>query len=215
MSYFLPPLSSYTDKEGKTVGGSFQPCRSISLQQLYQFITGSQKLAGITRQVREGGPCCELARESLPFICPSGVFSDRRTSTLLKPSGLVFVDITGLSTPDEARALRDTLFADPYLRPALSFLTPDGYGVNLLVPYDANPYWDVQNNITYNLSCANEYVQALYSPHPENEPLPVNHRMQDIARPCLLCHDAEAKCILQQSESTENQEPNKQEQYEK
>ena len=62
MSYFLPPLSSYTDKEGKTVGGSFQPCCSISLQQLYQFVTSSQKLAGITRQVREGGPCCKLAR---------------------------------------------------------------------------------------------------------------------------------------------------------
>lgn len=136
MSFFMPPISPVREREtGRTTKmPTLTPLRSVDLQEVYQLITTDRRLAQLTLEVRKAADegdeqtCRILKQQTLPYVTPCGVFSRRRSDCLKQESGLLVVDIDHLDSTAEAEALRRQLFDDPYLQPALVFVSPTGRG---------------------------------------------------------------------------------------
>lgn len=143
MSLFMPPISPIKDKTtGKTVkAATLVPLRTVDLQEVYQLITADGHLAKLTSDIRQAtqrndnDTCRLLKQQTLPYVTPCGIFSRRRSDCLTEASGLVVIDIDHLESAEETEALRQELFDDPYLQPALVFVSPTGRGVKAFVPY--------------------------------------------------------------------------------
>ena len=156
MSLFLAPISPVKDDEtGKVVKpATLTPYKTTDLQEVYKIITTNEQLKQLTGQVRmavESGDtqaCRRLKQENLPYVPPCGVFTRRRSDCLTETSGLVVVDVDHLQSLAEAEALRQRLFDDPYLCPALVFVSPTGRGVKAFVPcpHGQNPAGDTMGH---------------------------------------------------------------------
>ena len=140
MSLFLPPISPVKDSAtGRTIQPpTLTPYKEITLQEVYKLITSSERLKTLTETVRRAAENGDekiyrmLKQQTLPYVTPCGVFTRRRSDCIEEASGLVVVDIDHLESTEEAEKLRQLLFDDPYLCPALVFVSPTGQGVRAL-----------------------------------------------------------------------------------
>lgn len=191
MSLFLAPISPVKDNEtGKVVKpATLAPYQTLSLQEVYHVIATNKKLKQLTGQVRlaaqngDAQTCRLLKQERLPYVTPCGVFTRRRSDCLKELSGLVVVDIDHLESAEEAEKLRQQLFDDPYLCPALVFISPTGRGVKAFVPYPAAQ--DTAGAIRQ----AMDYVHCMYDADSPSSAKGVDTSGKDIVRACFLCHD--------------------------
>ena len=143
MSLFMPPISPIKDKTtGRTVkSATLTPLRTINLEEIYKLITSNEKLTALTLEVRNAALQGDedtsrlLKQQTLPYVTPCGIFTRRRSDCLEELSGLVVVDIDHLESTEEAEILRQELFDDPYLCPALAFISPSGLGVKAFIPH--------------------------------------------------------------------------------
>ena len=191
MSLFLAPISPVKDDEtGKVVEpATLTPYKTTDLQEVYKIITTNEQLKQLTGQVRmavESGDtqaCRRLKQENLPYVTPCGVFTRRRSDCLTETSGLVVVDVDHLQSLAEAEALRQRLFDDPYLCPALVFVSPTGRGVKAFVPcpHGQNPAEGIQ--------WAMNYVHCMYDAENTQPGQGVDTSGKDVVRACFLCHD--------------------------
>ena len=116
-----------------------------------------QRLAELTLAIRNAAAQGDeitarfLKQQTLPYVTPCGVFTRRRSDCLTEPSGLVVVDIDHLESAEETENLRQQLFDDPYLCPALVFISPTGRGVKAFVPclHGQNPAEGIQWAMNY------------------------------------------------------------------
>lgn len=200
MSLFLAPISPVKDKAtGKTVkSATLTPLRTVDLNEVYKLITSNERLAALTLDVQnaslrgDDNTCRLLKQQTLPYVTPCGVFTRRRSDCLEESSGLVVVDIDHLESVEEAEILRQQLFDDPYLCPALVFVSPTGRGVKAFVPClnGQNPSEGIQ--------WAMSYVHCMYdtdNPQPGKNRQPgkgVDTSGKDPVRACFLCHDSDA-----------------------
>ena len=130
----MPPISPMKDgATGKTVkSATLTPLRTLELNEVYQLITANKRLITLTQAIREAAlqgddnNCRMLKQQTLPYVTPCGVFTRRRSDCLTESSGLVVVDIDHLESAEETENLRQQLFDDPYLCPALVFISPTG-----------------------------------------------------------------------------------------
>lgn len=191
MSLFMPPISPVKDKvTGKSLKkATLIPFKTMELSEVYNLITSSERLATLTSAVRnaalEGNDtaCRLLKQQTLPYVTPCGIFTRRRSDCLEEYSGLFVVDIDHLDSEDEAATLRQHLFDDAYLHPALVFISPTGRGVKAFVPCTAIC------NVADEIRWAMNYVHCMYdadNPSPEKG---VDTSGKDIVRACFLCHD--------------------------
>lgn len=166
------------------------PCGIFSLDSIYRYIRSEPKLKEITRVVRSEQPHPDVFKLKkltlLPYVSPGGIFSRCCRSGLLVPSGDFVVDLDGLSSPEEAARLRDTLACDAMLQPDLVFVSPSGRGVKLFLPYRIDPDRPLQACFSEAIHSSWSYLEALYGLQPDRA-------NSDLCRGCLLCHDADAK----------------------
>ena len=116
-------------------------------------------------------------------MTPCGVFTRRRSDCLEEASGLVVVDIDHLESTEEAEILRQELFDDPYLCPALAFISPSGLGVKAFIPHTSG------QNATDGIRWAMNYVHCMYDSNHRQPGKGVDTSGKDLVRSCFLCHD--------------------------
>ena len=194
MSLFMPPISPMKDgATGKTVkSATLTPLRTLELNEVYQLITANKRLITLTQAIREAAlqgddnNCRMLKQQTLPYVTPCGVFTRRRSDCLTESSGLVVVDIDHLESAEETENLRQQLFDDPYLCPALVFISPTGRGVKAFVPclHGQNPAEGIQ--------WAMNYVHCMYDTENTQPGKGVDTSGKDLVRACFLCHDPKA-----------------------
>ena len=194
MSLFMPPISPVKDvATGKNVkSATLTPLRTMNLEEVYKLITSNEHLATLTLAVRNAAlrgdetACRCLKQQTLPYVTPCGVFTRRRSDCLTEPSGLVVVDIDHLESAEETENLRQQLFDDPYLCPALVFISPTGRGVKAFVPclHGQNPAEGIQ--------WAMNYVHCMYDAENTQPGKGVDTSGKDLVRACFLCHDPKA-----------------------
>ena len=210
MSLFLPPISPVKDSAtGRTIQPPpLTPYKEITLQEVYNHNTSSERLKTLTETVRRAAENGDekvyrmLKQQPLPYVTPCGVFSYRKSDSLTGPSGLIVVDIDHLDSRQEAEKLKRQLFDDLLLRPVLAFTSPSGHGVKAFIPYDLARIPDTKQNTSENIHWAMNYVQAIYdfhSSHPDGEDKKTNRSGKgvdrsgkDLVRACFLLYDDEA-----------------------
>ncbi len=188
-SFFKAPIAPQKDAGGKVLRpATVTPYSEVDVAQLHRFITTNEELHAITDAVRTASNVREAKARLLPYVTPCGVFSYRNSFHLVKPSGLLPIDVDHLSSYEEAVELRQQLFDDPMLCPALCYISPSGLGVKAFVPYALPPeeVSDVNAYVSERLEWAMCYVGTLYG----NDR--VDRSGKDLARACFLCHDAGA-----------------------
>ena len=191
MSLFLPPISPVKDSAtGRTVQPpTLTPYKEITLQEVYKLITSSERLKTLTETVRRAAENGDekayrmLKQQTLPYVTPCGIFTRRRSDCLEELSGLVVVDIDHLESTEEAEILRQELFDDPYLCPALAFISPSGLGVKAFIPHAS------EQNATDGIRWAMNYVHCMYDSNHRQPGKGVDTSGKDLVRSCFLCHD--------------------------
>ena len=191
MSLFLPPISPVKDSAtGRTVQPpTLTPYKEITLQEVYKLITSSERLKTLTETVRRAAENGDekayrmLKQQTLPYVTPCGVFTRRRSDCIEEASGLVVVDIDHLESTEEAEKLRQLLFDDPYLCPALVFVSPTGQGVKAFVPCA------IGQSATDGIRWAMNYVHCMYDTDHQQSGKGVDTSGKDLVRSCFLCHD--------------------------
>lgn len=190
----MPPISPIINKAtGERVkNATMTPLRTVTLDEVYQLITANERLVALTAEVRNAAmqgdenTCRLLKQQTLPYVTPCGVFARRRSNCLNESSGLVVVDIDHLESTEEAEKLRQQLFDDPYLCPALVFISPTGRGVKAFVP--CNPEQSMADGVRWAMS----YVHCMYDSENKNPEKGVDTSGKDPVRACFLCHDPKA-----------------------
>ncbi len=191
MSLFMPPISPIKDPAtGKTAkAATLVPLRTVDLPEVYQLITANERLAALTNDIRlaalrnDNDACRLMKQQTLPYVTPCGIFSRRRSDCLTETSGLVVVDIDHLESAEETETLRQQLFDDPYLKPALVFVSPTGRGVKAFVPCAAGQ--SAQDAVRW----AMDYVHCMYDTGTPRSGKGVDTSGKDTVRACFLCHD--------------------------
>ena len=191
MSLFMPPISPIRDKiSGKNLrNATLTPLRTVDVNEVHKLITSNAKLAALTHEVRnaallgDDNACRLLKQQTLPYVTPCGVFTRRRSDCLEEASGLVVVDIDHLESTQEAEILRQELFDDPYLCPALAFISPSGLGVKAFIPHAS------EQNATDGIRWAMNYVHCMYDSNHRQPEKGVDTSGKDLVRSCFLCHD--------------------------
>ena len=194
MSFFDAPIAPLKDAGGKTVRhATIVPRATVTLEQVYRVIPGSEWLRRITVQVREADDLRIAKASLLPYVTPCGVFGRRSGDHLTELSGVFPIDIDHLDTEREARELCRRLFNDPVLHPVLCFVSPGGRGVKAFVPChltDRTP--DPVGHAVESIRWAMHYVQAIYGAADAPAGKGVDPSGKDLARACFLSHDPEA-----------------------
>ena len=187
----MPPISPIKDHStGRTLkSATLTPLQAVELSEVYKLITANEQLAALTLEVRnaamrgDDNACRLLKQQTLPYVTPCGIFSRRRSDCLEEPSGLVVVDIDHLESSEEAEILRQQLFNDPYLCPALVFISPTGRGVKAFVPHPTGQ--SAADGIRWAMS----YVHCMYDSDHRQSGKGVDTSGKDLVRSCFLCHD--------------------------
>lgn len=196
MSYFMPPIAPIKDEQGRLMTPpTLIPFCEVSIEQIFQMITGNENLKALTEQVRNA-PDIRAAKASLlPYVTPCGTFTRRNSKNFVSPSHLVIVDVDHLNSYQEAVEIRRTLYDDPLLHPVLTFISPSGLGVKAFVPCNHIYTADDAKNITENMSWAMQYVEMAYrtttsvSPGEKSK---VDFSGKDLVRSCFLSYDPDA-----------------------
>ena len=223
MSLFAAPISPVKDSaSGRIIRpATLKPCRTVTLQEVYQLIALDAQIAADTLIVRaalEKGDGKDdekangsessnsesktasdakteyrrLKQERLPYVTPCGTFSYRNSQSLVQPSGLIVLDVDGLDSTKEAEELRTALFYDPFLNPALAFISPSGRGVKAFVPYQFPATDDVKKFVSEHIYWAMNYMQCTYGDGNPKSDKGIDTSGKDLVRACFLSHDADA-----------------------
>lgn len=193
-SYFKAPIAPQKDAEGRIIkSATLRPVATASVAQVFEFITTNERLREVTEQVRSAADMRAAKAALLPYITPCGIFTERKSSGLVELSGLLPIDIDHLDSYEEAARMRDRLFEDPALCPALCFVSPGGRGVKALVPYRTDGIADPLLCLSTHIYWTMFYVQTMYETDDVIPGKGVDPSGKDPVRACFLSHDADAR----------------------
>lgn len=159
-SYYLHPIANT------------EPFKSVSLITVYNFIKNNT-LQQVTADVRSGSAG---KNTDLPYITASGTFTGRKVSELQTYSGIVGIDLDDLDI-----SIKSKIFRDPFLKPALIFVSPSKTGLKLFIRV-------LNADALYH----NDYFNAISLWLFQQYGVESDARCNDIPRACYLCHDPEA-----------------------
>ena len=194
LSFFKPPISPFITEDGQFRTATVVPSKSLTTQRIYNMIIDTDgQLAGLTKQVRSARDYKSAKVRLLPYVTPYGVFSERRNDCLVTYSGLIPLDFDHLESEAEAEELRDWIFNDKRLDAKLVFVSPSGKGVKAFIDYGhlLKPGVEVSKPMLNGLlEDALRYVSFSFRRYLGDC---ADGSGKDMARACLLCHDAGAK----------------------
>lgn len=118
-------------------------------------------------------------KKKLPAFTPAGVFTQRRISGFVRPSGIVQGDVDEL-TPAEIERIMSGLRIDPYI--VYAFLSPSGFGIKygLRIPTVKS---DAEYRPYFFGAC--DYVRRVYGFEPDEQ-------NEAISQACYVSYDPQA-----------------------
>ena len=173
------------------------PCRSITIEQLYKYLTWDnirQKTADFRAQ-----PIDERKRQKpkiFDYITPGGTFTKRTLAGLTSVSGYVIMDYDHID-PDGVG-----LFCSFFTPAVLSFVSPSGEGVKVIVDYSS--IFDLYGlfQLDYTNAVNRDYAARIYAEYwaitdriikdQSSGKYQADKSGRDITRACFLCYDADA-----------------------
>ena len=151
----------------------------------YSFIEQMEKLAALKAEAVSTGDSkrYDAAKKQLPLFCWSGQFDKSKgvpsSTSLLKHSGRLQIDIDGLKSPEEAAKVRGDLIFDRHIEAA--FLSPSRCGVKaaLRIPPCKN---DAEHKRCF--AAAKRYFL-------ETHGIKIDPACKDVSRKCFFSYDPE------------------------
>jgi hypothetical protein len=160
VSYFKCPIENTT------------PEKTMSLHAVSRLVMLGE-LEEATNKVRSGA---WSKTEKLPYITPSGCFSNRKNTQMTSYSGIVSIDADDVNTN-----LKHIISDDTFLNPALIFVSPGGKGLKIFIR--------IRNA---EASFHGDYFRVLSAYFKEQYGIIADKVCKDYSRACLLCHDPDA-----------------------
>jgi hypothetical protein len=173
MSFFDPPIGNTT------------PLETLSLHAVYSKVA-HEDFKQLTLDVRGGVSGKKIV---LPYVTPSGVFSERSDKQILSYSGIVSIDLDDVKN----LSVKHMLISDPFLSPALIFVSPSGNGLKLFIRIHKA---EGEKHLLY-FDAISRYLADQYN-------LPADPSCKNISRACFLCYDPEALFSLYGSVSQDD-----------
>jgi len=146
------------------------PYDSVNLERTFNLISKG-KLFPVTQQIRSGEG---LKTKLLPYITASGVFEKRALDKLISYSGIVGIDLDNVDIN-----IREKLFDDHFLNPALLFVSPSNNGIKMFVRVADS----ISERHDQYFNAISIYLFCAYG-------LNSDPACRDISRACFLCHDS-------------------------
>ena len=173
------------------------PCRSIGVDQLYKYLTwdGCKERTDNFRAL----PIEERKRQKakiFDYVTTGGVFSKRTLDGLQEVSGYVILDYDHIE-PDGVG-----LFCSFYVPAVLSFVSPSGEGVKVVLDYST--IFDLYGlfQMDYSKAANREYAARIYAEYwaisariiedQSSGKYKADVSGRDITRACFVCYDANA-----------------------
>ena len=183
-----------------------KPSAQASILQIYKYII-SNRASDVTRRLRaitDPKEARKYKSEAFDYVTFSGCFSSRCTNELIEHSGFLCFDIDKIESEERLLKLKSDLVADEELHTVLLFRSPSGNGLKWVIEAP-DRHWlrsysppvlggvvkdrggqniNIIKNHRLLYECIRQYLLTQYS-------IATDHT-SDIARPCYLCHDADA-----------------------
>lgn len=142
VSLFLPPVSPMGSDTAKQAirPPALAPCGRVALRRICGLVASDRHLGALARAIHQTtrgksrGTCHVLGRRALPCIAPYNIFSCHGDSDLAKPSNLVIISVSRLSSHRRTRGLGERLFSSHLLHPMLTFADPNKHKMGTFVP---------------------------------------------------------------------------------
>ncbi len=162
-----------------------KPCRKASPEDIFKYITSDYAKAHTEhlRTIKDNKARSRYKTENLDYITPGGIFSSRKESDLIEPSGYMVIDFDHIPN---AAGLVKRLALDDNFETVLAFRSPSGDGVKWIVALpnitkpDGTP-------ITYG-----EYFTILSNYSRQAYGIEADPSGKDICRACFLPYDPDA-----------------------
>ena len=173
---------------------NIKPEKNINCSELFDLITKDESIKSATLKLRELDPEQKKSFKpsSFDYITPNGTFESRKDELLIELSGLMILDIDHQANVE---SIKERFANDLVLNPVFMFISPNGDGLKVLLPFDKalintgqkkamSPVWNA----------VNEYLRQNYSDiiTPDAKGNFIDDSGVDISRACFLSHDPDA-----------------------
>lgn len=159
------------------------PEKEVTLEEVYEYIR-SDTAKGRTVDLRtlpDKKDRDALKRKTFDFVTFSGTFSNRREDGLIRHSGLICLDLDHIGTAAQVESMKAKVAADDDIPVVLTFTSPSGDGMKVIVKVDIQPPTD--HKIAF---------QALADIFKQKYGLIVDPSGKDVCRACFLPYDPNA-----------------------
>ena len=158
------------------------PCREITLQQAYKYITSDHAKAATEhlRSLKDKDAARKFKMKAFDYITPGGTFTYGDAQHLKKASGNIVIDIDDLPDAAAVEATFALLLNNRRLETLLLFRSPGGLGLKWIVPVVNN----AGHTHAYYWTAVANYLKTLG--------IIADKSGTDICRACFLPHDPQA-----------------------
>ena len=155
------------------------PLKTVTPLDVYNYLTGpyAKQQTDTLRALTDKKQARDYKARSFDYVTFSGEFSYRDESRLIRPSGLLSIDL------DHLPGVEDTfqkLLGDTHLQTVLLFRSPSGDGLKWIVAIDSSSHTHLQI-----FQAVTNYIRITYGLRPDPA-------CKDITRACFLPHDPAA-----------------------
>lgn len=180
----IPQISVFnpgyiTRKTGQTVM-QCRPYKDALLTEIYDYIRGpeAQRQTEALRAETDEEKQRLMKLETLKYCTASGTFSYRNEKGLVKPSGMMVIDIDDVDDEAKLTALREALINDPHYVTELLFTSPRGHGLKWFIRVGDMGGMALKDYFRR----VSRYIQFEYG-------IVIDESGKDVARACYLSHD--------------------------
>lgn len=159
-----------------------KPLRIVTLQDIHKYLVSDYAKAATDqlRAIADINKARSFKAQNFDYITPAGTFKIRNAADIIKPSGLIVIDIDHLDAPGEVEDVAKMLLTNQRLETELLFRSPSGHGIKWIVPIVNNEGHD------------HEFYFKGVSNFLKTFGIVVDQSGKDISRACFLPHDPQA-----------------------
>lgn len=112
-----------------------KPFRITSLRGVYKYITGTyaKEATEYLRSLSDHAEQQQFKALNFRTISPAGIFGYRNAKSLVQHSGLMVIDIDGITSHRRLMKVREMLLDDPVFETELLFVSPSGHGLKWII----------------------------------------------------------------------------------
>ncbi|WP_051336049.1 BT4734/BF3469 family protein [Aquimarina latercula] len=156
--------------------------KNIGISEVYKMITDTVRKhrTDDVRKLTSKKEQAAYKKKYFDYVTFSGMFTKRNSTSLIKHSELLTIDIDGISSMNRLKELKQKLLKDSYFPTELLFRSPGGKGLKWIIKISFKEF----THSEYFLAISN-YIKQTYN-------IVVDTSGSDVSRACLLPYDPEA-----------------------